>query len=582
MKKRAFAWILLLMLLVTLLPAAVSAADADSGSTEAEPLLTARSYYWNEKKTAEYNRLSSADPDNSLRADSVQWVVFFYGDKMIPRSALVTTGKIDIAAAEDEQIPEAYQGYVCELRLGSFEAGKIMYVNTDTHRTIAKLSVTGMLPTIGLFQTAEYSQDSYIWDGTDVKTLPDTVYLLGDEQTTITDVSVKRGGELVTAKAPQEGEAAWKLHLNKGVSDSSWVNLHMTYEDQQSSGTRRDFRLSFNWTDTTPHLYLRDFNGNAWTMDTLHYGETIRTNICFGLGDTTDPVLTASELTSEKGSIVLEQQETRIAVYAEYKDGVTEDAIVYNAPDGKTYRMPFRLALPELGIYRDTSWSASSLVGAQQQTFDQGTKPELYLHWTCNADEIKCISVSGSETSERAEAPTWLYDCVKDVSFRLTGIANMLADGSSVVPGEGEANVTLVQQPNLTLRGRSIPRVRLHADAGKFFCARLELQFTLDLTAYGLGEQTYTVSNGAHYTRSGEAHFAIDEKMTAAELNEALSTTENLLAFLQKTDSEAYTAYRLSTANSFTGDYSIILDLPAVEYDKPIVLAADRAVRGGI
>lgn len=279
MKKRAFAWILLLMLLVTLLPAAVSAADADSGSTEAEPLLTARYYDWNEKKTAEYNRLSSADPDNSLRADSVQCVVFFYGDEMIPRSALVTTGKIDIAAAEDEQIPKAYQGYVCELRLGSFETGKIMYVNTDTHRTIAKLSVTGMLPTIGLFQTAEYSQDSYIWDGTDVKTLPDTVYLLGDEQTTITEVSVERGGELVTAKAPQKGETAWKLHLNKGVSDSSWVNLHMTYEDQQSSGTRRDFRLSFNWTDTTPHLYLRDFDGNAWTMDTLYYGETIRASV---------------------------------------------------------------------------------------------------------------------------------------------------------------------------------------------------------------------------------------------------------------------------------------------------------------
>lgn len=705
MKKRAFAWILLLMLLVTLLPAAVSAADADSGSTKAEPLLTARYYDWNEKKTSEYNRLSSA-ADNSLQADSVQCVVFFYGDKMIPRSALVTTGKIDIAAAEDEQIPKAYQGYVCELRLGSFKTGKIMYVNTDTHTTIAELSVTGMLPTIGLFQTAEYLQNSYIWDGTDVKTLPDTVYLLGNEQTTITDVSVERGGELVTAKAPQEGETAWKLHLNKGVSDSSWVNLHMTYEDQQSSGTRRDFRLSFNWTDTTPHLYLRDFNGNAWTMDTLHYGETIRTNICFGSGDTTDPVLTASKLTSEKGSIVLEQQETRIAVYAEYKDGVTEDAIVYNAPDGKTYRMAFRLALPELGIYRDTSWSASSLVGAQQQTFDQGTKPELYLHWTCNADEIKSISVSGSdggmdftisdllnadtypelygvtfevhkdegyvkfvpmitssnwyqfcmesqnggqsyadfnshssfydptplpvvtidgveytfglgtldfgeallqfgsgsgfgssakaedprdfdydvlltifsgsETSERAEAPAWLYDCVKDVSFRLTGIANMLADGSSVVPGEGEANVTLVQQPNLTLRGRSIPRVRLHADAGKFFCARLELTFTLDLTEFNLGTQSYTVGNGALYACSGEAHFAVKKSMTADELNDALSTADKLHAFLQETNPDAYRAYRLSAANSFTGDYSIILDLPAVEYDKPIVLAADH------
>ena len=279
MKKRAFAWILLLMLLVTLLPAAVSAADADSGSTEAEPLLTARYYDWNEKKTAEYNRLSSADPDNSLRADSVQRVVFFYGDEMIPRSALVTTGKIDIAAAEDEQIPKAYQGYVCELRLGSFEAGKIMYVNTDTHRTIAKLSVTGMLPTIGLFQTAEYSQDSYIWDGTDVKTLPDTVYLLGEDAVHITDVSVEQGQNLLTAEEPTDALEAWKIHLNKGVSDSSWVNLHMTYEDQQSSGTRRDFRLSFNWTDTTPRLYLRDFNGNAWTMDTLYYGETIRASV---------------------------------------------------------------------------------------------------------------------------------------------------------------------------------------------------------------------------------------------------------------------------------------------------------------
>ena len=114
MKKRAFAWILLLMLLMTLLPAAVSAADADSGSTKAEPLLTARYYDWDEKTTSEYNRLSSA-ADNSLQADSVQCVVFFYGDKMIPRSALVTTGEIDIAAAEDEQIPKAYQGCVCEL-----------------------------------------------------------------------------------------------------------------------------------------------------------------------------------------------------------------------------------------------------------------------------------------------------------------------------------------------------------------------------------------------------------------------------------------------------------------------------------
>ena len=129
---------------------------------------------------------------------------------------------------------------------------------------------------------------------------------------------------------------------------------------------------------------------------------------------------------------------------------------------------------------------------------------------------------------------------------------------------------------------RDHPRVRLHADAGKFFCARLELTFTLDLTEFDLGTQSYTVGNGALYVCSGEAHFAVDKRMTADELNDALSTAEKLHAFLQETDPDAYRAYRLSTANSFTGDYGIILDLPAVEYDKPIVLAADRAVRGGI
>ncbi len=707
MKKRAFAWILLLMLLVTLLPAAVSAADADSGSTEAEPLLTARYYNWNEKKPSEYDMLSSADSNNFLEVDNPQRVVFFYGGEMIPRSTLVTIGEIDIAVSEDEQIPETYQGYVCELQLGSFETGEIWYVNPETKQTIAKLSVTGVLPSIGLFQTTEYSKDSYIWDETDVKMLPDTVYLLSDEQTTITGVSVERGGELVTAEAPQEGGTAWKLRLNKGVSGSGWVNLRVAYEDQQSSGTSREYWTSFNWKDTSPRLYLRDFNGTMWIgLDTLHYGEMFLVNPCFGSGDISDPVLKASELTSEKGSLVLEQQEGGMALYAVYKGGVTEDAIVYKTTDGKTCRIPFRLALPELGIYRDTSWSASSLVSSQQQSFDQGTKPELYLHWTCDAGEIKSISASGSdggldftisdlldtstypelygvtfevhrddgyvkfvpmitssnwyqfclesqtggrsdayfssrssfydqtplpvvtidgtaytfslgrldvgealfpfssnssfgmtvnaenpdvfdydafltifsgsETSERAEAPAWLYDCVKDVSFRLTGIANMSADGTTVVPEEGEANVTLVQQPNLTFHGRSVPCVRLHADAGKFFRARLELTFTLDLTAYGLDTKTYTVSNGVHYTYKGEAHFKVDESMTADELNDALSTMDDLLTFLKKTDPKAYRAYRLSAANSFTGDYSIILDLPAVEYDKPIVIAADH------
>lgn len=105
---------------------------------------------------------------------------------------------------------------------------------------------------------------------------------------------------------------------------------------------------------------------------------------------------------------------------------------------------------------------------------------------------------------------------------------------------------------------------------------------TIDGVEYTFGLGTLDFGEALLQFGSGEAHFAVDKRMTADELNDALSTAGKLHAFLRKADPDAYRAYRLSAANSFTGDYSIILDLPAVEYDKPIVLAADRAVRGGI
>lgn len=709
MKRIASKLLTLLLVLCALVLPAAAAGNANAGAEA--PLLTARYYNRNAQKPFDNVALSSGDETNRLVVDNNQMVIFFYGDDPIPRSRLAASDKIDIAAVEDVTIPSEYRDCVCNLRIGDFDGGKIRYVGDGINQTVAELSVTGALPFIGLFKTEAYSEDSYIWNDTDMASLPDTVYLLGEDAVHITDVSVEQGQNLLTAEAPKDTSEAWKIHLNKDVGTSGWLNLRVTYtENWDEPQTSREYRVGFNWRNTTPHLYLRDWGGSIWEYppDTLNYGDTLCADICFGSGDTSDPVLTVSQLKSENGSIVFEQQENGLSFSVEYKKGDTEDAIVYEAPDGKSYRMAFKLGLPVLGVYRDTSWSAASLVGTMEQSFDQGTTPELYLHWTCDTNELKDIYASGmdggmefeitnlldkrtypalygvtftpnedenyvkfvpmitsynqyqfrldfkngsgfgisfsshsslydptplpvvtiqgveytfglgepdfggetmiqygsgstfgsfdtaempcdfdqdallaifanSDTSERAEAPAWLYDCVKDVSFTLTSISNMDASGVSSVPGPGEAaNITMEQMPNLELRGRSIPRVHLHADAGKFFSARLELKFTLDLTAYGLGEQTYTVSNGAHYTRSGEAHFAIDEKMTAAELNEALSTTENLLAFLQKTDSEAYTAYRRSTANSFTGDYSIILDLPAVAYDEPIIVAADH------
>ena len=696
----------LLALLLVLCALVLTAAAAEGESTGTEPQLTARYYHWEENKPFDNAVLSSADKDNSLWVESRNTLVFFYGDQMIPKSALVTIGTINLTASADERIPDAYKDYVCELRLNAFETGKIMYVDVGTQKTIAELSVTGTLPPFGLFTEAEYSKDRYIWGGTDVNTLRETVYLLGNEKVTITGVSAELGERLVTPEAPQNGETAWKLRLNKGVSGSGRVNLRVSYTEYDHNS---EFWVNFNWTDTTPHLYLRNWDGSAWpqTPDTLSYGSTYCVNLCFGTGDASDPVLKASELSSEKESIVFEQQENGMVFRAEYKDRVAEDAIVYKAPDGTTCRLPFRLELPELGIYRDESCAVSSLVGSQRLTLDQGTKPEFYLHWTCGNGEIERISVSGmdggmdftipdlldestypelfgvtfevneekqyvkfvpmitssnwyefcmestggwrmytnfnsnsslydptplpvvtiqgvdytfglgtldfggeslmqfrsgsgfgvtentenpgafdydvlltifsgGDTSERAEAPAWLYECVKDVSFRLAAVSNLSADGTSTVPEPGKENVTLEKQEDLSLRGRSIPQAHLRADAGKFFCARVELTFTLDLTKYGLGEPTYTVSSGAHYTRSGESHFPVSGDMTADDLNTVLSTTENLLEFLQKTNTEGYQTYRRSAANSFTGSYSIYLDLPAVAYDKPIVLAADH------
>jgi len=114
------------------------------------------------------------------------------------------------------------------------------------------------------------------------------------------------------------------------------MNLRVTYtENWDEPQTSREYRVGFNWRNTTPHLYLRDWGGSIWEYppDTLNYGDTLCADICFGSGDTSDPVLTVSQLKSENGSIVFEQQENGLSFSVEYKKGDNEDAIVYEAPD---------------------------------------------------------------------------------------------------------------------------------------------------------------------------------------------------------------------------------------------------------
>lgn len=206
---------LLLVLCVLVLPAA-AAGNANAGAEA--PLLTARYYNRNAQKPFDDVALSSGDETNCLVVDNNQMVIFFYGDDPIPRSRLATSGKIDIAAAEDVTIPSKYRDCVCNLRISDFGGGKIRYVGDGTNQTVAELSVTGALPFIGLFKTEAYSKDSYIWNDTDMASLPDTVYLRGKDAVRITDVSVEQGQNLLTAEAPEDTSEAWKIHLNKDVA----------------------------------------------------------------------------------------------------------------------------------------------------------------------------------------------------------------------------------------------------------------------------------------------------------------------------------------------------------------------------
>ena len=94
---------LLLVLCVLVLPAA-AAGNANAGAEA--PLLTARYYNRNAQKPFDDVALSSGDETNCLVVDNNQMVIFFYGDDPIPRSRLATSGKIDIAAAEDDHSVE--------------------------------------------------------------------------------------------------------------------------------------------------------------------------------------------------------------------------------------------------------------------------------------------------------------------------------------------------------------------------------------------------------------------------------------------------------------------------------------------
>ena len=141
MKRIASKLLTLLLVLCALVLPAAAAGNANAGAEA--PLLTARYYNRNAQKPFDDVALSSGDETNCLVVDNNQMVIFFYGDGPIPRSRLATSGKIDIAAVEDENIPAEYRDYVCNLRIGDFGGGKIRYVGDGTNQTVAELSVTG-------------------------------------------------------------------------------------------------------------------------------------------------------------------------------------------------------------------------------------------------------------------------------------------------------------------------------------------------------------------------------------------------------------------------------------------------------
>ena len=173
-------------------------------------------------------------------------------------------------------------------------------------------------------------------------------------------------------------------------------------------------------------------------------------------------------------------------------------------------------------------------------------------------------------TKEEEAAPSWLYNCISDVSFEIVDYIN-----AHDLNDQAKSNVYIADTYPSQINGCNMATAELETVPGGFVEALLRVTFTVTMP----GEEPVecSVQNVVHYAYNMLLYPDMREIDTAGELNSILSSYSAFVSWIRDQDEENGTdLYQQYMSNqSLNWEATFVLQLPAVTYDDIIEVNLD-------
>lgn len=406
MKKR-FVLLVLAVLLVLGLVTVAAADSSNSETTNDEAYLAFWYAEWDKATNGWYIPTEPVDIQNAtlpLGSNLIGQFVFVNGNSATP-VALDKLTCSGVAVVEVQESNENQVENLVRLSVSQCGEGKVSYTKDGATYSFP---VTGTLPEVGFYSTAEATETGYL-SAFDLTANSNTFYLVAKDGGILTDVKLDTASQgMATVTAVEDNTSAWKVQIT-GEPTDNWLELTYTVAYNTTNSRTRNFGIQIN--DLRPGLFFRqaEHRGTGgWTMsetaqrfktttlslDSSHIGQFVYYD-----GQTTTPV--ALQSLTWDGSASVESFDYDGAEKIEHAVILSVNKCgagkVSYTKDGTTYSFSVTGTLPDVAFYSSSTASESAYLTSFDVT---ETAKTFYLvageGWTINSvslsDEFAAIA----------------------------------------------------------------------------------------------------------------------------------------------------------------------------------------------
>lgn len=406
MKKR-FVLLVLAVLLVLGLVTVAAADSSNSETTNDEAYLAFWYAEWDKATNGWYIPTEPVDIQNAtlpLGSNLIGQFVFVNGNSATP-VALDKLTCSGVAVVEVQESNENQVENLVRLSVSQCGEGKVSYTKDGATYSFP---VTGTLPDVGFYSTAEATETGYL-SAFDLTANSNTFYLVAKGGGILTDVNLDTASQgMATVTAVEDNTSAWKVQIT-GEPTDNWLELTYTVAYNTTNSRTRNFGIQIN--DLRPGLFFRqaEHRGTGgWTMsetaqrfktttlslDSSHIGQFVYYD-----GQTTTPV--ALQSLTWDGSASVESFDYDGAEKIEHAVILSVNKCgagkVSYTKDGTTYSFSVTGTLPDVAFYSSSTASESAYLTSFDVT---ETAKTFYLvageGWTINSvslsDEFAAIA----------------------------------------------------------------------------------------------------------------------------------------------------------------------------------------------